>query len=739
MYTNKPSTDVRAPANLNWITRRGADFDPGFAMTEEQERELRISILMGQGLTRAEAEAEIDGLYRYPPPGHRPDLIQPIRHIEDEEEPPETTPRDLPRTKGKDLDGAGAPNETQGTYLQDLATIPVPGQPRANTPLRMLEVLGSIGGEFLAGRSQNKAIKEAAASQASANLINALRPGAGARGTPAVAEQTFLETLAKGVGKGAGAIRSVREAGDAGEAAEYNRQIGRAKEKELHRRWLEDFDLKKTTEERLLAAAKIPKKPTSTEIKSKIGVLGLEGYERHGKTEGGFDLALEEARQDDRWINFIKEHPEEAAYFESHFRGGWEAKKNKTEAADRLEANDRRLWQQTISNMSKENRKNYLNDQAIALEGYEAAIAAEVGRFAAGEGLRAEVEGEEFTPSGYPSLKSAEEWLLENGWMTKENGKSVSTSWEYRDIFTERTTRLPVIDARLLGRLKTLRAAGQNKLIESRISSAKAVRERVRENRELRWKEAEEQRKVDKENLAEAAYVSKYNLAFSTGLRDIETYRSFVGPQGSLNVFSSLNALHKAWHTDKLGKDAYQVAVMNFFQRGIDPATVREGDVALARSAASWKDQITADIMTKAEGGLLDVGYVENMYNVAKAIHEAQRNAFLVEVDRYVEGWNGAMKDKRLHQTKDQVLEEAKKFSNAAFYTFESEEKKITLEDNLSLNEFVIDFARRFPEMTMEQIMNNWEKYKRDIAGEDLPMLQAGGEPIKPDWAQDSR
>ena len=67
MYTNKPSTDVRAPANLNWITRRGADFDPGFAMTEEQERELRISILMGQGLTRAEAEAEIDGLYRYPP------------------------------------------------------------------------------------------------------------------------------------------------------------------------------------------------------------------------------------------------------------------------------------------------------------------------------------------------------------------------------------------------------------------------------------------------------------------------------------------------------------------------------------------------------------------------------------------------------------------------------------------------------------------------------------------------
>ena len=42
---------------------RGADFDPGFAMTEEQERELRISILMGQGLTRAEAEAEIDGLY----------------------------------------------------------------------------------------------------------------------------------------------------------------------------------------------------------------------------------------------------------------------------------------------------------------------------------------------------------------------------------------------------------------------------------------------------------------------------------------------------------------------------------------------------------------------------------------------------------------------------------------------------------------------------------------------------
>lgn len=245
---------------------RGSKFDPGFAMTEEQERELRISILMGQGLTRAEAEAEIDGLYRYPPPGHRPDLIQPIGHIEDEEEPPLSPPRDLPRigddvtlgpvkkdlprTKGKDLDGAGAPNETQGTYLQDLATIPVPGQPRANTPLRMLEVLGSIGGEFLGGRSQNKAIKEAAASQASANLINALRPGAGARGTPAVAEQTFLETLAKGVGKGAGAIRSAREFGDAGEVAKYNRQIARLKERETNRQWKEDFRLKEATEER---------------------------------------------------------------------------------------------------------------------------------------------------------------------------------------------------------------------------------------------------------------------------------------------------------------------------------------------------------------------------------------------------------------------------------------------------------------------------------------------------------
>ena len=79
------------------------------------------------------------------------------------------------------------------------------------TGLKLLEVLGGIGGDVFAARSADKAQSRAASSQAMANLINALRPGAGARGTPAMPKTGLLETLSRGIGKTATGLLEARE------------------------------------------------------------------------------------------------------------------------------------------------------------------------------------------------------------------------------------------------------------------------------------------------------------------------------------------------------------------------------------------------------------------------------------------------------------------------------------------------------------------------------------------------
>ncbi len=79
------------------------------------------------------------------------------------------------------------------------------------TGLKLLEVLGGIGGDVFAARSADKAQSRAASSQAMANLINVLRPGAGARGTPAMPKTGLLETLSRGIGKTATGLLEARE------------------------------------------------------------------------------------------------------------------------------------------------------------------------------------------------------------------------------------------------------------------------------------------------------------------------------------------------------------------------------------------------------------------------------------------------------------------------------------------------------------------------------------------------
>ena len=74
------------------------------------------------------------------------------------------------------------------------------------------------------------------------------------------------------------------------------------------------------------------------------------------------------------------------------------------------------------------------------------------------------------------------------------------------------------------------------------------------------------------------------------------------------------------------------IARINAYQRLIDPATVREGDVALARSATSWAGWLNILKDRIAEGAFLDDTMRSTMDDVARRFYLAQINSFYPDI-----------------------------------------------------------------------------------------------------------
>ena len=100
--------------------------------------------------------------------------------------------------------GFGSPPGQQG--------IPLPKQDKPQTGLRLLEAAANIGQSLFANRSMRKAQKQDRASQARANLINALSSRGGARGTQTTPSEGRLGALLGGVKGISEAIRGGRQA-----------------------------------------------------------------------------------------------------------------------------------------------------------------------------------------------------------------------------------------------------------------------------------------------------------------------------------------------------------------------------------------------------------------------------------------------------------------------------------------------------------------------------------------------
>ena len=74
------------------------------------------------------------------------------------------------------------------------------------------------------------------------------------------------------------------------------------------------------------------------------------------------------------------------------------------------------------------------------------------------------------------------------------------------------------------------------------------------------------------------------------------------------------------------------IALINSYQRMIDPATVREGDVALQRSAESTRGRLGVLLQQIMDGTLLTQGQRDEMRSIADDFYKAQINSYFPEI-----------------------------------------------------------------------------------------------------------
>jgi hypothetical protein len=88
------------------------------------------------------------------------------------------------------------------------------------------------------------------------------------------------------------------------------------------------------------------------------------------------------------------------------------------------------------------------------------------------------------------------------------------------------------------------------------------------------------------------------------------------------------------------GTAGYQYAAVQLFQRLLDPATVREGDIALMRSAQSRFENLVLQLERTVKGQFVNTGLLKSFGEVADTVVEAHRATAKDAVDTYL---NSAM------------------------------------------------------------------------------------------------
>lgn len=139
------------------------------------------------------------------------------------------------------------------------------------------------------------------------------------------------------------------------------------------------------------------------------------------------------------------------------------------------------------------------------------------------------------------------------------------------------------------------------------------------------------------------------NKAVEFSLKEIREQRSDLIKEGKAmpfvkqspeleRTFDALEASFAEWEaTDPSRRGVKEIAIINFYQRLIDPATVREGDVALQQSAQSFFEKMKLRIKQLEEGKVITAALGKQMVELGQAVLTSHKRNVAEQLSRMVE------------------------------------------------------------------------------------------------------
>ena len=485
----------------------------------------------------------------------------------------------------------GQGNGQRSAIMQALATaaqrpsVEVPVAQPPNPKLRILQALSSAGSGLLGARDQAKSDKRNRSSAAQANVINALtKGGAGARGTQEQASPGLLTQLAAVPGQVAGAGLQMQEDKQAAEQSNFANQA-EARQLELNEEG--------ATSDRIRAITSF----------SKPGDLPTAGKNKVAMMEKGRDLydagldrgeVRSELENDPDFKALVFANPQIATEMVGNAMKGFDAR-------------EQGVFERTIAE-AKEDRAQSAEDRSKDAEGRTVQVFTD-------KQIDRLVDSYTKRLSGAVSMASSSKGS------EIENVKAFLKKYQFEGMIG--------------GDDPTLALHLESAYLEQVGAYAKARGEYWSSQRE-------EARQKQRDTLAKAKADFGVRDTLRKSFMALPGVKSFSGAQGIGPSFRRMAEFHEKYRSnpDMAGRAEAQIAMVNQFQRLIDPATVRSQDIELYRDALSTMANLEVAFIRVGQGGFLPDNMIDGMMEVAKSLHSAQRDFVSEEVGSAIGVWN---------------------------------------------------------------------------------------------------
>lgn len=445
----------------------------------------------------------------------------------------------------------------------------LPEQVGGQRGLRLLELLGGIGGDIFKSRAIGKANEATAGRQARSNLIAALRGGGGGKVAAEQPRLGLLGNLVSGAGKLGTGLREAGAAETAGDEATFANRLAQRKAAADEQ----------TSLAALIRASRTGtgKLPTAAQNKVSFMQKGKEIF------DAGASISDLEARirADDDFQALVQQSPNIAAELIGHAKKGWGDREQGI--FDRTIEEARATFAENRDKIATQ--KFSLDVQKLHAEGYKDSLSAVVAQAADPD----------------PNIPSPE------------------------DFFGSIGVSMDAFGPEGLSLIHGARKGSFGKWFEARRVFMKGLRDEQKVAWEQQFKE--DGRSTDQRNKLFARIIN------------LPGVKSFSGQQGIGGSFQRLTATYERYKKGGVDRGAYQAAILNQFQRLIDPATVREGDVRLLVEAQSWFDQVETSLKRVGSGGFVSDSMLSGMMSAAVQLHKAQRLFVESEVSGALDVW----------------------------------------------------------------------------------------------------